>query len=97
MTEFTHFRWAFVSLLRLPSDHRRLSNLITVDRDAGRWKVDQAEIQRRREGFWELYSYDLLQVRAHSLHLMVILFRQSLIFKLVLHPWSSAVVHFGAH
>ena len=55
-------RWDYVSI----QSHimlLRLAHLISaLDRDAGRWKVDEAEIQRRRESFWELYSYDLLQV-----------------------------------
>jgi hypothetical protein len=33
-----------------------------IDRDSGRWKVDAAETQRRRELFWELYTYDSWQV-----------------------------------
>ncbi|RPD64305.1 hypothetical protein L226DRAFT_460396 [Lentinus tigrinus ALCF2SS1-7] len=46
-------RWAFMGLA--------VKLGVSVNRDAGRWKVDEAEIQRRRESFWELYSYDLLQ------------------------------------
>ncbi|KAH9935858.1 uncharacterized protein BXZ73DRAFT_45387 [Epithele typhae] len=46
-------RWAFMGLA--------VKLGVSVNRDAGKWKVDQAEIQRRRESFWELYSYDLLQ------------------------------------
>lgn len=38
-----------------------------TDRDAGRWNVESAEIDRRRQTFWELYVYDLLQVRGVSL------------------------------
>ena len=60
---FTCSRWVFVSLLGRV--FRSLTNrqlICLPDRDAGRWKVDQAEIQRRRESFWELYSYDFLQV-----------------------------------
>lgn len=33
----------------------------TVDRDSGRWGVDPQETQRRRELFWELYTYDSWQ------------------------------------
>lgn len=32
-----------------------------ADRDTGRWKLDLAETQRRREVFWELYVYDSWQ------------------------------------
>lgn len=38
-----------------------------VDKDAGRWKdIDAKEIQRRRQAFWELYVYDVLQVGSNS-------------------------------
>ncbi|KAH9946509.1 hypothetical protein B0H21DRAFT_693617 [Amylocystis lapponica] len=47
-------RWAFMGLA--------VKLGVSVHRDAGRFKgVDPADIQRRREIFWELYSYDLLQ------------------------------------
>ncbi|OBZ66412.1 GTP-binding protein Rho3 [Grifola frondosa] len=48
-------RWAFMGLAV------KLGISMGLHRDAGRWKVEPAEIQRRRECFWELYSYDLLQ------------------------------------
>ena len=32
-----------------------------LDRDSGKWKVDSAETQRRRELFWELFTYDSWQ------------------------------------
>ncbi|KAM5532910.1 hypothetical protein V8D89_013462 [Ganoderma adspersum] len=48
-------RWAFMGLAV------KLGVSMGLHRDAGRWKVDEGEIQRRRESFWELYSYDLLQ------------------------------------
>lgn len=39
-----------------------------LDKDAGRWKdVDGKEIQRRRQAFWELYVYDVLQVGSLTL------------------------------
>lgn len=38
-----------------------------IDRDAGRWKVDNKEIERRRQAFWELYVYDLWQVSVTAL------------------------------
>ena len=39
-----------------------------TDRDSGRWKVDPTETQRRRELFWELYTYDSWQAcRNHHL------------------------------
>ena len=42
---------------------RHLSPLtVTVDRDSGRFRVDPSETQRRRELFWELYTYDSWQV-----------------------------------
>ena len=43
---------------------RHLSPLtLTIDRDSGRFRVDPSETQRRRELFWELYTYDSWQVR----------------------------------
>ncbi|KAF9449957.1 hypothetical protein P691DRAFT_666328 [Macrolepiota fuliginosa MF-IS2] len=33
----------------------------SVNRDSGRWKVDPIETQRRRELFWELFTYDSWQ------------------------------------
>ncbi|KAH8093729.1 fungal-specific transcription factor domain-containing protein [Cristinia sonorae] len=48
-------RWAFMGLAV------KLGVSMGLHRDAGRWNVDFAEIQRRREAFWEIYSYDLLQ------------------------------------
>ncbi|KAJ7224484.1 fungal-specific transcription factor domain-containing protein, partial [Mycena pura] len=33
----------------------------SVHRDSGRWKVDPVETQRRRQLFWELFSYDSWQ------------------------------------
>ncbi|GBE86514.1 fungal-specific transcription factor domain-containing protein [Sparassis latifolia] len=48
-------RWAFMGLTV------KLGVSMGLHRDAGRWKVEPTEIQRRRELFWELYSYDLLQ------------------------------------
>ncbi|KAJ7636040.1 fungal-specific transcription factor domain-containing protein [Mycena polygramma] len=33
----------------------------SVHRDSGRWKVDPIETQRRRELFWELFTYDSWQ------------------------------------
>lgn len=55
-------RWGFVRWFLITYKGDRLILYTFVDRDAGRWKVDFSEIQRRREAFWELYSYDLLQV-----------------------------------
>ncbi|KAI0788811.1 hypothetical protein C8Q75DRAFT_719488 [Abortiporus biennis] len=34
---------------------------VSVHRDAGRWRVGNEEVMRRRELFWEIYSYDMLQ------------------------------------
>ncbi|OCH91033.1 hypothetical protein OBBRIDRAFT_792742 [Obba rivulosa] len=49
-------RWAFMGLAV------KLAVSMGLHRDAGRWKaVEPVEIQRRREAFWEVYSYDLLQ------------------------------------
>ena len=31
------------------------------DRDGGKWKVDPVETQKRRELFWELFTYDSWQ------------------------------------
>jgi hypothetical protein len=35
--------------------------LLHIDRDSGKWKVDGVETQRRRELFWELFTYDSWQ------------------------------------
>ncbi|CCM00385.1 uncharacterized protein FIBRA_02415 [Fibroporia radiculosa] len=48
-------RWALMGLAV------KLSVSMGLHRDAGRWNVEPIEIQRRRETFWEVYSYDLLQ------------------------------------
>lgn len=32
------------------------------DRDSGRWKMDPEETQKRRELFYEIFTYDLWQV-----------------------------------
>ena len=40
--------------------HGLISSL-PIDRDSGRWKVDEIETQRRRELFWELFTYDSWQ------------------------------------
>lgn len=37
------------------------SSFLPIDRDSGRWKVDGIETQRRRELFWELFTYDSWQ------------------------------------
>lgn len=44
--------------------------MILLDRDAGRWKVDDKEIGRRRQAFWELYVYDLWQVSKTALSIL---------------------------
>lgn len=36
-------------------------HFLSADRDSGRWKVDPIETQRRRELFWELFTYDSWQ------------------------------------
>ncbi|KAJ7453960.1 hypothetical protein B0H11DRAFT_265925 [Mycena galericulata] len=49
---------------RVPCPHYSLTNFIAswfLDRDSGRWKVDPIETQRRRELFWELFTYDSWQ------------------------------------
>ncbi|KAI8996345.1 hypothetical protein BD414DRAFT_408664 [Trametes punicea] len=52
-------RWAFMGLaVKLGVSVR---SHLRVDRDAGKWHISSDEVQRRREAFWELYSYDLLQ------------------------------------
>ncbi|TFY55189.1 hypothetical protein EVJ58_g8404 [Rhodofomes roseus] len=48
-------RWAFMGLAV------KLSVSMGLHRDAGRWNLELTDIQRRRETFWEVYSYDLLQ------------------------------------
>jgi len=48
-------RWAFMGLAV------KLSVSMGLHRDAGRWNLEAVEVQRRRETFWEVYSYDLLQ------------------------------------
>jgi hypothetical protein len=34
-----------------------------TDRDSDRWNMDAVDSQRRRETFWELFTYDSWQVR----------------------------------
>ncbi|KAI9064180.1 hypothetical protein FKP32DRAFT_1570746 [Trametes sanguinea] len=58
-------RWAFMGLavklgVSVPPSCVSASYL-RIDRDAGKWHISNDEVQRRREAFWELYSYDLLQ------------------------------------
>ncbi|KAI0372775.1 hypothetical protein BV20DRAFT_1014847 [Pilatotrama ljubarskyi] len=48
-------RWAFMGLAV------KLGVSMGLHRDAGKWRISDDEVQRRRESFWELYSYDLLQ------------------------------------
>lgn len=48
-------RWAIMGL------SVKLAQSIGLHRDSGRWKVDAIETQRRRELFWELYTYDSWQ------------------------------------
>ncbi|CDO73245.1 hypothetical protein BN946_scf185008.g7 [Trametes cinnabarina] len=48
-------RWAFMGLAV------KLGVSMGLHRDAGKWHISNDEVQRRREAFWELYSYDLLQ------------------------------------
>ncbi|OSD02999.1 hypothetical protein PYCCODRAFT_1477291 [Trametes coccinea BRFM310] len=48
-------RWAFMGLAV------KLGVSVRPHRDAGKWHISNDEVQRRREAFWELYSYDLLQ------------------------------------
>ncbi|KAF8630741.1 hypothetical protein AX17_005336 [Amanita inopinata Kibby_2008] len=39
----------------------KVGQSIGLHRDSGRWKIDPAETQRRRELFWELFTYDSWQ------------------------------------
>jgi hypothetical protein len=39
----------------------KVAQSIGLHRDSGKWKVDPVETQRRRELFWELYTYDSWQ------------------------------------
>lgn len=39
----------------------KVAQSIGLHRDSGRWKVDGVETQRRRELFWELFTYDSWQ------------------------------------
>jgi hypothetical protein len=48
-------RWAIMGMAV------KLAQSIGLHRDTGRWKLDLAETQRRREVFWELYVYDSWQ------------------------------------
>ncbi|TFK74894.1 hypothetical protein BDN72DRAFT_787970 [Pluteus cervinus] len=48
-------RWAIMGVAV------KLAQSIGLHRDSGRWKMDDAETQRRRELFWELYTYDSWQ------------------------------------
>ncbi|EIW58721.1 uncharacterized protein TRAVEDRAFT_123989 [Trametes versicolor FP-101664 SS1] len=53
-------RWAFMGLAVKLGVSVSIS-LLMLHRDAGKWHISNDEVQRRRESFWELYSYDLLQ------------------------------------
>ncbi|KXN81523.1 hypothetical protein AN958_04460 [Leucoagaricus sp. SymC.cos] len=48
-------RWAIMGIAV------KVGQSIGLHRDSGRWKVDPAETQRRRELFWELFTYDSWQ------------------------------------
>ncbi|EKM81959.1 hypothetical protein AGABI1DRAFT_112143 [Agaricus bisporus var. burnettii JB137-S8] len=48
-------RWAIMGIAV------KLGQSIGLHRDSGRWKVDHLETQRRRELFWELFTYDSWQ------------------------------------
>ncbi|KAK2465633.1 hypothetical protein APHAL10511_002177 [Amanita phalloides] len=39
----------------------KIAQSIGLHRDSGKWKVDAVETQRRRELFWELFTYDSWQ------------------------------------
>lgn len=39
----------------------KMAQSIGLHRDSGKWKVDAVETQRRRELFWELFTYDSWQ------------------------------------
>jgi hypothetical protein len=54
-------RSAFVRFYLMFSFHGLISSFLPIDRDSGRWKVDGVETQRRRELFWELFTYDSWQ------------------------------------
>ncbi|KAI0044511.1 hypothetical protein FA95DRAFT_1522724, partial [Auriscalpium vulgare] len=48
-------RWAIMGMAV------KLAQSLGLHRDTGRWKIEPAETQRRRELFWELYVYDSWQ------------------------------------
>ncbi|KAJ7746905.1 fungal-specific transcription factor domain-containing protein [Mycena maculata] len=48
-------RWAIMGIAV------KVAQSIGLHRDSGRWKVDPIETQRRRELFWELFTYDSWQ------------------------------------
>ncbi|KAJ7460587.1 fungal-specific transcription factor domain-containing protein [Mycena latifolia] len=48
-------RWAIMGIAV------KVAQSIGLHRDSGRWKVDSIETQRRRELFWELFTYDSWQ------------------------------------
>ncbi|KAF8159762.1 fungal-specific transcription factor domain-containing protein [Crassisporium funariophilum] len=48
-------RWAIMGIAV------KVGQSIGLHRDSGRWKVDPLETQRRRELFWELFTYDSWQ------------------------------------
>ncbi|EAU90145.2 hypothetical protein CC1G_05683 [Coprinopsis cinerea okayama7 len=53
----TGARWGIMGItIKVAQSRRHLS-----DRDSGRWKVNAEETQRRRELFWELFTYDSWQ------------------------------------
>ncbi|KAJ7257904.1 fungal-specific transcription factor domain-containing protein [Mycena haematopus] len=48
-------RWAIMGIAV------KVAQSIGLHRDSGRWKVDPIETQKRRELFWELFTYDSWQ------------------------------------
>ena len=40
----------------------------TVDRNPGRWGLDEKAVERRRQLFWELYFTNLLRVSRRTPH-----------------------------
>jgi hypothetical protein len=67
-----------------------------LDRDPSRWGVDPKETLRRRELFWELYTYDSWQVR-HLLAMWARLIAYERPALTVSYIWSAGGVFHGPY
>lgn len=79
--------WAASVFLLLVNGPLTRSLIHHTDRDPSKWGVDQKETLRRRELFWELYTYDSWQVSGNRCMCNIECW---LILVTVLDIWTSA-------